>query len=200
MSPDGAWIAFITDGQLRKVPAGGGSAITLTDSVQMGIRGATWLDDGSLVFTDAVWSLKRVPDVGGTSDVVWTPDQGRFAVLPVGLPGGRGVLFTVCDANCRAVQEAWVLDLRSGEARILFPEVAQTWYAATGHLVYVRPDGGVFAVPFDLGSLEVSGAPVPVLEGVQVANGIVPDFALSPTGTLLRVAGPAGGGGAVYHS
>jgi serine/threonine-protein kinase len=178
VSPDGEWIAFIADGQLRKVPAGGGSAITLTDSVQMQLRSATWLDDGSLVFANVGWSLMRVPDVGGAAEVVWTPDPGRFAALPIGLPGGRGVLFTLCDANCRSVLESWVLDLESGEARLLNADVAQSWYSATGHLVYVRPDGGVFAVPFDLGALELAGAAVPVLEGVKVDQLIVPDWRL----------------------
>jgi serine/threonine-protein kinase len=189
VSPDGAWIAYIADGELRKVPAGGGSAITLTDSVMMLARSATWLDDGSIVFVDVMMNLRRVPDVGGPSEIVWTPSGGRHGALPVGLPGGSGVLFKVCDNICPTVQEAWVLDLRSGEARLLFPDVAQSWYAATGHLVYVRPDGSVFAVPFDHRSLEVRGAPIRVLDGVKVDGGLIPDFALSRSGTLLMLAG-----------
>ncbi len=85
-----------------------------------------------------------------------------------------------------------MLDLESGEARLLNADVAQSWYSATGHLVYVRPDGGVFAVPFDLGALELAGAAVPVLEGVKVDQLIVPDFALSPGGMLMMIAGPTG--------
>ena len=193
VSPDGQWIAFIVDGQLRKVPVGGGSAITLTDSVQTGLRSAAWLDDGTLVYTDLSWRLRRLPDVGGPSEVVFTPDMGLGlgAYLPTAIPGGRGVLFTVCrvGSQCRAREEAWVLDLRTGEARMLMSDIARSWYVATGHLVYVRPDGSVFAVPFDLGSLEMRGAPVPILEGVQVERGTSPDFALSETGALLMVAG-----------
>ncbi len=101
------------------------------------------------------------------------------------------VLFAGCrpGSQCSSSEEAWVLDLRTGEARRLMPDIARSWYVATGHLVLVRPEGSVFAVPFDLGSLEMRGAPVPVLEGVQVAEGISPDFAMSETGALLMLGG-----------
>jgi serine/threonine-protein kinase len=185
------------DGRLRKVPVGGGSAITLTDSVQTGLQSAAWLDDGTLVYTDLSWRLRRLLDVGGPSEVVFTPEMGLGAYLPTAIPGGRGVLFAVCrvGSQCQAREEAWVLDLRTGEARMLMSDIARSWYVATGHVVYVRPDGSVFAVPFDLGSLEMRGAPVPILEGVQVERGTSPDFALSETGALLMVAGPGLGEG-----
>ncbi len=194
VSPDGLWVAFTAEGEIRKVPAVGGSAIALTDSVNMNTSGGAWLDDGQIVFVDAEWRLRRIPDVGGPSDVIWSAENGMFTMLPTGLPGGRGVLFKVCDVNCRTVSESWVLDLQSGQARMLFPGVAQTWYVQTGHLVYVRQDGGVFAVPFDLRSLETRGAPIPLLDGVQIAIGIVPDFALSRSGTLMMLAGASGAG------
>ncbi len=195
VSPDGQWIAFIAAGELRKVPAGGGIAVTVADSVQVGIRSPAWLDDGTLVYTDVSWRLRRVPEVGGRSEVIFTPDPPLGAYSPVGLPGGRGVLFAVCrpGAQCRGHQEAWVVDLRSGEARMLMSDVARSWYVQTGHLVYVRPGGEVFAVPFDLASLAVRGTPVQVLEGVRVGTGISPDFALSETGVLLMLAGDGQG-------
>lgn len=72
---------------------------------------------------------------------------------------------------------------------MLIPDVAQGWYAE-GQLIYVRRDGGVFAVPFDPARLELSGTPVPVFEGVQVA-GVFADMALSRSGTLIYLAGRA---------
>ncbi len=200
VSPDGQWIAFTANGQLRKVPAGGGSAIALADTVQMGLRSASWVDDGTIVYVGQAWDLRRVRDVGGPEEVLWTPEPGNLATLPFGLPGGRGVIFKLCQGVGCTVQGAWILDLRSREATELLPDVAQAWYIASGHLVYVRPDGGVFAVPFDPNALELRGPPVPVLEGVQVANGIVPDFALAANGTLLMTAGPAGAGGATAEA
>ena len=63
-------------------------------------------------------------------------------------------------------------------------------------MIYVRPDGGVFAAPFDLGSLALAGPAVPVLEGVQGdVRGLFPDLALSLSGSLLMIAGQGGRSG-----
>ena len=42
-------------------------------------------------------------------------------------------------------------------------------YLATGHIVYARGDA-LLAVPFDVNRLEVSGQPVPMVEGVVHAS------------------------------
>jgi hypothetical protein len=194
VSPDGQWIAFSQGGQLRKMPIGGGAAITIADSLSF--SSMTWLDDGSLVFTRNNVSLARVPDAGGIATTVWRiPDSvlGRGPYLPTPLPGARGVIFTRCGNLC-AVADLWVLDLRSGKARQLFSDVLRGWYLPTGHLIYVRRDGGMFAVPFDLKSLEVRGTPVPVLEDLGLFAGIVPNLAFSATGTLVMQAGTGSGG------
>jgi serine/threonine-protein kinase len=114
--------------------------------------------------------------------------------MPTPLPGARGVLFALCrDAVC-ASQSIMLLDFRSGETRELIPDAVQAWYTPTGHLVYVRADGGVFAAPFDLGRGRLTGASMPLLEGVQVQI-FNPDFAVSASGSMLLIAGRAGGAG-----
>jgi Tol biopolymer transport system component len=55
-----------------------------------------------------------------------------------------------------------------------------------------RPDGSVLVAPFDAKALAFRGAPVPVLTGVQVDNGIVPELSVSASGTLVYL--PNGGG------
>jgi len=198
VSPDGEWIVFTVGGQLRKVPRGGGSAITVADSVSTTTRGVAWLDDGTIVYRDAENRLRRVPDVGGEAEIVWSPppESDMRPRLPTPLPGAIGVLFSQCVGATCPLTTSWVLDLATGEARELVPDVAQAWYAATGHLVYVRPDGGVFAAPFDLGSLALTGPAVPVLEGVMGdIRGLYPDFALSPSGSLLMMVGQGGRSG-----
>ena len=66
-------------------------------------------------------------------------------------------------------------------------------YVPTGHLVFAR--GGVlFAVPFDLKRLEVTGGQVPIVEGVwrtASANSGAALFSVSDTGSLIYVPGPA---------
>jgi len=62
-------------------------------------------------------------------------------------------------------------------------------YVPTGHLVYSR-GGTLFAVRFDPGSLEITGDPVQVVEGVATgaANGEA-RFDFSSTGTLIYAQG-----------
>jgi serine/threonine-protein kinase len=99
-----------------------------------------------------------------------------------------------CNSGCVAMG-IHVLDLHSGQQRLLLDDVAQAWYLPNGHLLYVRRDGVAMAVPFDLDRLEITGEAVPVLEGVDLwpQRG----FALltwSPTGSLVYV--PRHGGAA----
>jgi serine/threonine-protein kinase len=192
-SPDGQWIAFLSPtGQVRKIPVVGGAPITVADSIQtFDLTGLAWGDDGVISYVDRRWRLRRVPETGGAATVAWAPPAGRFVSLPTALPKGRGVLFLHCDQLCRSVREIWALDLRSGQAALLVPGAARAWYAA-GHLVYIRPDGGVFAQPFDLEKLTLKGAAIPVLEGVQVTGVGVPQIALGPDGSLLYLRGAAG--------
>jgi eukaryotic-like serine/threonine-protein kinase len=190
-SPDGQWIAFVQGGLLKKLPIIGGSAITLADSLS-GVQGLAWLDDGSLVYiTVGAREMRRVPDVGGPSRRVWRSDTASCS-FPTGLPGGRGVLFTRCrGGGCRFEQDLWVLDLRSGAARRLITGASFGQYVPTGHVIYVRQDGGMFAVPFSLRALAMRGAPIPVLDSIAVVNGVIPLISVSADGTLLMRPGAA---------
>jgi Tol biopolymer transport system component/tRNA A-37 threonylcarbamoyl transferase component Bud32 len=190
VSPDGQWIAFSQGNQLKKIPIGGGAAITLADS-SWGAPPA-WLDDGTLLYTRVGLALGRVSDAGGAVTIVWRPDStggGPFFLAP--LPGARGAIFTLCLNLCRG-SSLWVLDLTSGATRQLFPEARQGWYLPTGQIAYVRADGGMFAAPFDLKTLEVRNTPVPVLENLSLRSGIIPNLAFSTTGTLIMQAGAGG--------
>ncbi len=194
ISPDGATVLFTAQGQLRKVSLQGGSAITLADSAVS--YGMAWLDDGTAVFLDSTYRLRRVPAAGGPSELLWAEHPAaRGALFPAPVPGSTGVLFTLCDAGCGTVRDIWVLDLRTGEARTLIPGGAMARYVNSGCVVFVRPDGAVFAAPFDPGALELRGTAVPLLEGVKV-DGMTPDFALTPDGMVLMMegAGVAPGG------
>ncbi len=68
VSPDGRWIAFTAGGQLRKGAVDGGAAIRLADSVETyNASPAAWLDDGTVVYVDQEYRLRRVSAAGGES-------------------------------------------------------------------------------------------------------------------------------------
>jgi serine/threonine-protein kinase len=59
-------------------------------------------------------------------------------------------------------------------------------------VVYVRHDGALLALPFDLDRLEARGTPVPVREGVLLVNGTYPLLSITSEGTLAYRTGSAG--------
>jgi serine/threonine-protein kinase len=189
-SPDGAWIAFVADGQLKKVRAGGGAPVTIADSVATGgFGGAAWLDDGTLVYVlPSLIELRRVSAAGGRSTVaLYDSTFGGGIGMPVAIPGSRGVLFQYCSSGC-VTMSLHVLDLRTGRQKSLLSDVAEGWYLPSGRLLYVRRDGIALEARFDLKRLEVVGEAVPVLEDVQVSAGFA-QLTWSPSGTLVYLRG-----------
>lgn len=189
-SPDGQWIAFVGDGHLKKVRAEGGASITLADSVAPGFGGATWLDDGTLVYVPtSLLGLRRVgANGGGVTVALADPTLGGLGIgSPTALPRARGVLFQACSSGC-VTMGLRVLDLKTGKQKLLFNDAAIGWYLPTGELFYVRRDGVGLVAPFDLGKLEVTGPSVPVLAGTAETQSIV-QLAWSRSGRLIYEVG-----------
>ena len=138
------------------------------------LTGASWGTDDTIIFA-ALGStgLQRVRAAGGEPESVTTPDQEKGETAhrwPHILPGGEAVLFTIVKGT---EFEIALLSLDTGEIRTLLTGGSGPRYASTGHLVY-GIDGTMWAVPFDLDRLEVTGDPVLVLEGVVTkASGAV---------------------------
>ena len=86
--------------------------------------------------------------------------------------------------------------METGERRVLIEGGSDARYVSTGHLVYALGQT-LLAVPFDRERLEVTGGPVPVLEGVMrpnigtvVGTGVA-QFSFSANGSLVFLAGSA---------
>jgi dipeptidyl aminopeptidase/acylaminoacyl peptidase len=127
-----------------------------------------------------------------------TPDPNEGETehsWPQLLPGGEAVLFTVGFGGSWDDAQIVVENIENRERRILIEGGTHARYVPTGHLVYSRT-GTLTAVPFDLARLEVTGSPVPVVEGVIQARGSgVAQFALSDLGSLIYIQIP----GSVLH-
>ena len=188
-SPDGQWIGFFADNELKKVSVNGGAPLTLCDAPAP--RGGSWETDDTIAFGTASTGLVRVSAAGGTSQELTTLEEGEdFHGLPHFLPGGKAVLFTnVIGSDIAGAIE--VLVMETGERRVLVQKGFQAHYVPTGHLVYaqVGAPGTLMAVPFDVERLEVTGDPVPILEGVLQQTGYAAQFSLSHQGTLVYVPG-----------
>ncbi|TDI45880.1 MAG: hypothetical protein E2P02_06630 [Acidobacteria bacterium] len=183
MSPDGEWLGFSADGQLKKVPLTGGTPEVVCDASQ--ILGASWGTDDSVVFGSVGDGLFSVPSSGGTPERLTMLElEERSHRWPRYLPTGD-VVFTVMEANNDL--SVHVLSVSTGKRQGLIQGAADARYLPTGHLVFLR-DGSLYSIPFDPVRLVTNGPPVVVVEGVQTAN-LVSDsagqFDVADTGTLV---------------
>jgi Tol biopolymer transport system component len=192
-SPDGEWIAYSNEASLAKVPVTGGATVKICD-MEEATPGAAWAPDGMIVFPGG-WSggLLRVPASGGEPTPITRLVASRDEVShrwPQILPDGRHVLFTVKTANMEWFDDALieVCDMEGGEAKVVIEGGTFGRYMS-GHIFYVR-GGTLFAAPFDLGRLEVTGAARPVAERIVTwpASGLA-WYAVSATGELVYAAG-----------
>jgi eukaryotic-like serine/threonine-protein kinase len=199
-SPDGAWIGFRADNKIKKVPAAGGPPATVGDVPTGGGLGTSWGDDGTIFFA-SIAGISRVSAAGGTPARVTTPDaaKGERHLLPQPLPGGRAILFTTMNSVESETANIVLQSLDNADERVLIPGGADARYVSTGHLVYMRT-GTLMAVPFDVQSRQVTGAPVALIDGVMqglnAPSGAdetgAGQFTVSPSGTLLYATGGIG--------
>jgi len=171
-SPDGKWIGFFAGDKLKKVPVSGGAPVTLCTS-QGANRGATWGTDDLIVFAPHyTLPLMRVSGAGGDPTPLTSIDKTkgeRTHRWPEAVPGEDLVLFTVGTMDSpESYDDARIEAIRpsTGERRTVLERASMARYVPSGHLVFGR-EGFLFAVPFDVETLEVRGSPVPVMENVM---------------------------------
>ena len=185
-SPDGQWVGFFADGKLKKIPVLGGTPVTLCDAPNP--RGGTWTSDDTIIFAPSTVSgLMRVPAAGGTPQPFTRLDSSKGEIThrwPQVLPGGKAVVYASgIEFNSATIA---VASLKSGAAKTLAIEGGYPRYIAGGYLVFERQEG-LYAVPFDLERLEVTGSPFPVLQVLAAPGSGVAGFAVSATGSLVYV-------------
>jgi len=189
VSPDNQSLAFVRNSDLLRMPLAGGPASALAhDAANVG-GAVTWLDDGTIVYAgvDSGGShvVERIGADGGAATRVWSSATVMSRMLTP-LPHARGVLFEGCTANCRA-WALWTLDLRTDSARALRPGARVGYVVGGNRLVFVDNDQTAMAVPFDLGSLRITGTGKAVADTVSLGQGVNPYFWVSPSGGTLAM-------------
>ena len=188
-SPDSRFIAFVAGGKLRKLDVAGGPPQTICDA-PTGADGS-WSPEGVILFdgrgTDPIWS---VPATGGVAkpEVQVSPDKGvTGAGWPDFLPDGRHFLY-LTSLQSTENQSLMVKSLGANDSRELLKTGSLVHYAPPGFLLYVR-EQTLVAQPFDARSLQITGEPIPVGEGLGVNDLGLASFSISDTGVLAYRAG-----------
>lgn len=94
-SPDSQWLGFFLEDKLMKTSLADGRLLAVCDIVAdraLGgsSRGATWTDDGTIIFGQTSYGLLHVPSSGGKAEVL-----SKVGLWPDAMPGGKDVLLTI---------------------------------------------------------------------------------------------------------
>jgi Tol biopolymer transport system component len=182
-SPDGQWIGFSAGGKLKKVSLSGGLPVSLADVAAIGGSfGASWGSQGTIAFVRGASPIEQVSDAGGNLQPLTRLEKGeRLHGQPEFLPAGSGLLYDIYSGP--GTGKVAVQSLKTGERRELLQAGNLPRYAPSGHLVYLQ-GANLMAAPFDPRRLAITGAAVPVIEGVLPLQ-----YSFSSTGSLVYVPG-----------
>jgi len=177
-SPDGAWVAFYSNGSLQKIRLTGGAPVPIAQlSSGAYFRGGSWAQDDTIFFADEAGALYRVAAAGGVVSRVALADTALRFLSPQALPGGRALLVAVTPDLIQG--RIGVVDRVSGQVRQFGPGVAPHY--VRGQIVYSTYNGELYRQPFALDRLDTSGAAERIASGVDFGAA----FDVSPAGALV---------------
>lgn len=190
-SPDGSEVGYVAGGRLWRVPAAGGQSVLIA-ALGVGLAGGsgvTWTEAGDIVFGTGSTGLMTVPARGGVPRLLVPLAPGEDDHHePFALPGGRGILFVPHRHDGADAVEVLVDGDRRELLQIAGQSLRDPVYSDTGHILFSRP-GGIWAVPFSLRRLEVTGEPFLVRSGAagpSVGTGGVLAFVHQPGASAGR--------------
>jgi Tol biopolymer transport system component len=189
-SPDGQWIGFFADAKLKKVSINGGAAVSLASTpVNVQATSASWGIDDSIVYQNLVAGGLSQISAGGTPKRLSTLTKAETGNRwPVFLPARSALLFASSLAGGWIAPEVDLYRLDTGERHFLISGTRPN-YSPTGHLLYVQAST-LMAVPFDIKQMKITGAPIPMVEGLlqSVSNGMA-QYSVSENGSLAYITG-----------
>ncbi len=172
-SPDGDWLAFESDGKLRKVRLDGSAPIAVADGASA--NGEDWTTSDEIVSGSEGdhRGLSIVSAAGGDFVEFAKPDKSKGEsdyLWPIAEPDGKTVVFTVWNGSLPGARLATARtdggDVKSLDLKGIRP------LAVIGNvLVYVQADGSVMGVRLNRSGRGITGKPAPVHDPIPVIAG-----------------------------
>src|SRR5688572_10866832 len=194
-SPESKFLAFLSDGKLKKVSLASGAAQAIADLKSY--SGGCWLADDVIVFSTGT-GLVRIPASGGVPVPLTEINRERGETFHAGgtpLPDRRHFLYfrgssdtSVAGIYVGSVdatpQNQALTKLRDVTSSVAYAP-SENGVHGNGYLVFAR-EGAVMAQAFDPRRLEAVGDPVrvPGMEGVYLFEGVMAAVSVSPSGTI----------------
>jgi serine/threonine-protein kinase len=195
-SSDGQWLIYASVGppiSFKRIPVTGGTPATIVDGLKWPPFSVSSDVNEMLLFSQPE-GIMEVPSNGGKPRLVIPAAAGERLASPQRLPDGKSILFTV-------TTNTGVTGWDSGQIQVYSPGTGSrttVWmagnaarYVPSGHIVFAQ-GGTLFAVPFDLSHLKVTGGQVAMVEAVfrnTLGNSDATQYAISNTGSLVYFPG-----------
>jgi Tol biopolymer transport system component len=196
-SPDSRFVAFQSEGKLKKIDISGGPPQPLC-LLNGTVLGGSWNREGVLLFGTNNGPIMRVAEAGGAAVPVTRVEPSRDEGDhhdPTFLPDGRHFIYFRRSHEHMGVY-AGSLDAKPEEQSLkriveteYSPGFAPRQFARSGQLLFLR-EGSLMAQAFDEDRLEVVGEAVPVADqvGTSISRAF---FSVSANGILAYRTGGA---------
>ncbi|HLH31936.1 MAG TPA: hypothetical protein VKY31_12095, partial [Terriglobia bacterium] len=182
-SPDSRYIAFFADDKLKRIDVNGGPSETLEQAPSP--RGGSWSFAGDIIFSAGSVtesSLQHIASTGGPPhNVPGLTGEVRF---PWFLPDGRHFLYTIVQGG------TYWASLDGKENRRILSDVSSARFVSgapnsqKGFILFVRQNS-IIAQSFDSASGTLTGDPVSIADGAEVAAGGYASIAVSDRHVLV---------------
>jgi eukaryotic-like serine/threonine-protein kinase len=180
-SPDGKWLGFFADGQMRKVALSGGPSVPIVPMSRS--NEASWGTDGRIVYSEN-WNILSVSEDGGAPDTLLVADTtfNNYAVSRI--PGDRFVVFSRRRGGDAVTEVSLaLLDLADSTVKSLGAGTKAVY--ANGHLLISAGDNTLMARPFNARTGEIGDAGIPIAADVMLHGSTTHEFVASAEGTLV---------------
>ena len=194
-SEDEDWLHFIAGGTLARIRIEGGSIQYIDQGIQVLRSGFTSFEE-KVIFSNATdGKLYEISVAGGEPKLLesmgeLSSEEPRWFTWPRRLAGSQHILTTSASSETVTGNgNIEIHDLETGEIRSLIQNASNATYLEAGFILFVR-DSDLWAVPFDLESLETIGSETPIIEGIE-SNGSYGHaaYAVSSDGKLFYLPG-----------
>jgi len=186
-SPNSKSIAFGAGGKLKRIDLEGGIPIVLCDLPVA--RGGAWGLDGQIYFADRRRGIYRVPEAGGSAELVRPVDRAAGIdsyYYPQLLPDAKSLLYHVRNPDV-AKSGTYAAPTSGGEMIQVLPSNLNSIYDnETAHMIYVQPGGLLAARRMETNPARLTGNTIIIADGIG-GNGVngYAAFSISNEGTLL---------------
>jgi serine/threonine-protein kinase len=188
LSPDGRNVLFRSDTRLKRVPVDGGTPVPVSD---VGTS-YSWGDNGVILIYSPPGTLYQTSEGGGAVRLVARASREQHITTfgyPYLLPGSEAALVTLYRGGVEPTAAyLGVVRLSDGKVIDLQIQGANPRYAG-GYVFFARANGSVFAAPFDLRRLRLTGSATPVQDNVVMKIGGAAEFGVADNGTLVYRSG-----------